>query len=166
MAPKFGFKNNQTDSILPFRLLNFGTYNLSLELNLPEYHPELKREGEKLLIKCAIRKKWLVLTPEEWVRQHFMNYMFTERGYSRNLTSVEHNLEYNGLKKRIDILTFDQEGKPKLMVECKAPHIPLDEKVIFQLSTYNSKFKLQELCITNGMVHHWFRWENGKYESF
>lgn len=134
-----------------------------MELNLPPYQPPMQRKGEKLLIQCLVRKKWLVLTPEEWVRQHFLNYLFSKKGCSRSLTAVEYGLEYNGLKKRIDILVFDSTGQPSLMIECKAPHIPLNKEVLFQLSTYNAAFQVAKLCITNGMQHHWFEWSGNQY---
>ena len=98
------------------------------------------------------------------MRQHFLNYLFTERNVSRNLTSVEYGLEYNGRKKRVDILVFDSQGKPSIMVECKAPHIPLNEKVVFQIATYNAQFLLPRLCITNGMQHLWFDLVDGEYK--
>ncbi|MFY0672692.1 MAG: type I restriction enzyme HsdR N-terminal domain-containing protein [Bacteroidia bacterium] len=135
-----------------------------MDLNLPEYEPELRQENEKYFVKCLVRKKWLVLTPEEWVRQHFLNYLFTKKGYSRARTAVEHGLNYNGLKKRIDILCFDALGKPELMVECKAPEIKLDQKVITQIAIYNSKFMVSHLCITNGLQHYWFELVDHKYQ--
>ena len=134
-----------------------------VNLNLPPYQPEIKQEAEKYFIKCLVRKKWLVLTPEEWVRQHFLNYLFTEKKQSRARTAVEHGLDYNGLKKRIDILCFNALGKPELMVECKAPEIKLDQKVITQIAVYNSKFMVKQLCITNGLQHYWFELKDGLY---
>ncbi|MBI1183227.1 restriction endonuclease subunit R [bacterium] len=136
-----------------------------LQLNLPPFEPELSRIDDKTKIKCLVRKKWLVLTPEEWVRQHFLNYLFTQQQVSRNRTAVEFGLEYNGLKKRIDILVFDTNGNPNIMVECKAPHIVLNAQVIRQIATYNSKFMVPELCVTNGMKHFWFGLQNGVYQQ-
>lgn len=134
-----------------------------MKLNLPEFSPELKNENDKLKIRCLVRKKWLVLTPEEWVRQHFLHFLFSEKGISRNLTAVEYGLEYNNLKKRIDIMVFDKLAKAQIMVECKAPYIELNHKVISQIATYNSRFMLPQLCITNGMKHYWFSLQNGQY---
>ena len=136
-----------------------------MELNLPQYQLELKNEADKRKIRCLVRRKWLVLTPEEWVRQHFLNFLFTQNLVKRSRTAVEYGLEYNGLKKRIDILALDENGKPNLMVECKAPHIALNTKVISQIAVYNSKFMVDKLCITNGLKHFWFALEGGKYKQ-
>lgn len=135
-----------------------------MELNLPHFDAELKQEEQTYYIKCLVRKKWLVLTPEEWVRQHFLNYLFTQQKVSKNLTAVEYGLQYNRRKKRIDILVFDTAGKPYLMVECKAPQIKLSQNVIFQIATYNAQFLLPELCITNGIDHRWFQLKDGAYQ--
>ena len=136
-----------------------------MELNLPQFQVELKNEDGKRKIRCLIRRRWLVLTPEEWVRQHFLNYLFSENLVKRVRTAVEYGLEYNGLKKRIDILAFDENGKPNLMVECKAPHIGLNTKVITQIAVYNSQFMVDKLCITNGLNHYWFKLEDGVYQQ-
>lgn len=136
----------------------------TLELNLPTFEVDIQQKGKRYFIKCLVRKKWLVLTPEEWVRQHFLNYLFTQKQVSKNLTSVEYGLDYNGRKKRIDILVFNKNAKPSIMVECKAPHIKLSDNVIFQIATYNAQFLLPQLCITNGMEHLWFQLIEGKYE--
>ncbi len=138
-------------------------FSRTVQLNLPQYQPEIKQSDNKYWIKCLVRKKWLVLTPEEWVRQHFLNYLFTQKEISRNRTAVEHGLEYNGLKKRIDILCFSTLGKPEMMVECKAPQIQLNQKVIGQIATYNSKLMVEQLCITNGIEHYWFQLQDGRY---
>ena len=137
-----------------------------MELNLPPFNIELKNKNGKRKVFCLIRKKWLVLTPEEWVRQHFLNYLFTNKMANRALTAVEYGLEYNALKKRIDILVFNNHGKPEIMIECKAPHIPLDEKVIRQIATYNSQFLVNKMCITNGLNHYWFALKDGRYHLF
>lgn len=136
-----------------------------MELNLPPFEAEVQQQGEQHLIKCLVRKKWLVLTPEEWVRQHFLNYLFTQCQVSKNLTAVEYGLQYNKRKKRIDILVFGANGKPWLMVECKAPHIKLSQDTIFQIATYNAQFLLPELCITNGVEHRWFQLKDGQYQE-
>lgn len=135
-----------------------------MELNLPNFEAEVQQKGNTFYIKCLVRRRWLVLTPEEWVRQHFLNFLFIRKNVSKNLTSVEYGLEYNKRRKRIDILVFNQQAKPSLMVECKAPHIKLSQNVIFQIATYNAQFLLPQLCITNGVQHLWFGLVDGKYE--
>ncbi|MGB0429650.1 MAG: type I restriction enzyme HsdR N-terminal domain-containing protein [Bacteroidia bacterium] len=134
-----------------------------MQLNLPQYKPQIHQSEGKHFIKCLVRKKWLVLTPEEWVRQHFLNYLFEKKNISKNRTAVEYGLSYNGLKKRIDILCFDKNGNPELMVECKAPQIELNQKVISQIATYNSKFMVKTLAISNGINHYWFNLKSSIY---
>lgn len=135
-----------------------------MELNLPKIEPELQKQGERFLLKCLVRKKWVVLTPEEWVRQHFINYLSFYKGYSLSRMAVERGLQYNGLQKRMDILVYDKSGNPELMVECKASHIILGKDTLFQISTYNSHFKVPKLCITNGLKHFWFEKQGEAYK--
>lgn len=95
----------------------------------------------------------MVLTPEEWVRQHFIHYLSSERGVSIARMAVEKQLDYHGLKKRTDLVVYGQEGSPVLLVECKAPHISLGDGVRNQIATYYSQIQVPYLCITNGVQH-------------
>lgn len=126
-----------------------------LKLNLPKFKPQLQKRDGKLLINCLVRNKFLVLTPEEWVRQHFVNYLLTEKKYALNSIAVEYLLTYNGLQKRADILVFKQ-GVPDLLVECKGSHIALNDEVIKQISAYQHSLQVPHLCLTNGLEHVWF----------
>lgn len=98
-----------------------------------------------------IRKKWLVLTPEEWVRQHVLNYLVTEKNYSASSISVEKELILNDIKKRYDIVVYNRELKPYIIIECKAPYIELDRLVVEQALRYNLTVKADLLMITNGV---------------
>ncbi|WP_317898324.1 type I restriction enzyme HsdR N-terminal domain-containing protein [Aurantibacillus circumpalustris] len=111
----------------------------------------LKKRGEQTLIFDFIRKKWLVLSPEEWVRQHVLNYLVTEKNYTASNISIEKELVLNGVKKRYDVVVYSRDLKPYLIIECKAPYIELDQLVIEQAQRYNLIVKAQLLMITNGV---------------
>ena len=106
------------------------------------------------------RKKLLVLTPEEWVRQHFVHFLIG-KGVPKGLLALERGLSYNKLQKRSDILVYDHDGQPNMLVECKAPQITLDQSVLSQALTYNQTIKAKYIAITNGMQHAYWLWENG-----
>ena len=124
------------------------------KLNLPERQHRLKREGEKNFIFDPFRKKFLVLTPEEWVRQNFALYLVDHLGYPSNLVSFEHPIVVNKLSKRGDIVVFNRKGSPVLMVECKAPTVKIDQKVFDQIATYNLRMNVPVLVVTNGLSHY------------
>ena len=124
------------------------------KLNLPEINPSLKKENGKVLIFDGIRKKYIVLTPEEWVRQHFIHYLITELKYPRSLFRIEGALSYNKLQKRSDILVFDRNGKPWMLIECKSPSIKLSQKAFNQVAIYNMTVGAKYLAVTNGLVHY------------
>jgi hypothetical protein len=123
------------------------------KLNLPAFDYKLKQEEGKVWIFDSVRKKFLVLTPEEWVRQHFINYLIHDLKYPRSLIKVEGGLSYNQLQKRSDIVIFDRDGKPWMLVECKTPTLKLSENTLRQASVYNTSLKAKYLTITNGLVH-------------
>jgi len=124
-----------------------------IHLNLPAFDYKLKKEAGKLWIFDVIRKKYVVLLPEEWVRQHFINYLITDRGYPRALVRIEGGLSYNQMSKRSDIVVFNREGKPWMIVECKSPDIPVTDAVLFQAATYNKTLQARYLVVTNGLLH-------------
>lgn len=133
-----------------------------LNLTLPKYEYLLKNVNEKLSIYDPIRKKYIVLTPEEWVRQHFINFLINYKNVPQSYISVENGLKYNFLSKRSDILVFNKELKPWLLIECKAPSIELNSDVLFQATTYNSKINSELIGITNGLAHQYWKNENNK----
>lgn len=124
------------------------------ELNLPPYQFNLIREDKKTKIFDAIRKRYLVLTPEEWVRQNFIEFLVQERNFPRGLIAVEKGLKLNGMQKRTDILVYSKTAKPLLMVECKAPEVKIEQKVFDQVARYNIHFQLPYLVVTNGLSHY------------
>jgi type I site-specific restriction-modification system R (restriction) subunit len=123
-------------------------------LNLPSYSFKLVRDGKKTKIFDAIRKAYIVLTPEEWVRQNLVEYLVQELNFPRNLIAIERGLSLNGLKKRTDILVYNKKGEPILMVECKAPSIKINQSVFDQIGRYNISFKLPYLVVSNGIDHY------------
>ena len=123
-------------------------------LNLPPYNHKLKKINDKLCIWDIIRKKNIVLTPEEWVRQHFVHHLINEHQYPKSLIKLESNLDYNKRLKRTDIQVFDRDGKPFMIVECKAPYIKLSQTVFTQAAQYNHVLQAQYLTISNGMIFH------------
>ncbi len=122
-------------------------------LSLPESELKLKKEGERVFVHCKARKKWIVLTPEEWVRQHFISYLVTELSYPPSLMAVEKEIKVHGLKKRFDICCSDQTGTLKLLVECKSADVELTEETFNQAARYNLTLKVSFLVITNGVTH-------------
>jgi predicted type IV restriction endonuclease len=123
-------------------------------LNLPSIDSKIKKEGGKLLIFDIIRKKYIVLTPEEWVRQHFIHFLISGKGYPRSLFKIESSLSFNKLQKRSDILVHDRQGKPWMLVECKSSSIKLSQKAFNQIAVYNMTVGAKYLAVTNGMVHY------------
>jgi hypothetical protein len=121
-------------------------------LNLPTFEYKLKKADGKVLIFDAIRRKFVVLTPEEWVRQHFVNYLIQHLQYPKSLIKIEGGLTFNQLQKRSDIVVFDRFGKPWMVIECKAPTLKLSEQTLHQAAGYNSKLKAMYLTVTNGMM--------------
>ncbi len=124
------------------------------KLNLPEPALSLKKEEGKVYIFDIIRKKYVVLTPEEWVRQHFIHFLINDLKYPRSLFRIEGALSYNRMQKRSDILVRNREGKPWMLVECKSPTIKLTQKAFNQIAVYNMTIGATYLAVTNGMVHY------------
>ncbi len=124
-------------------------------LNLPEFHPRIREHDGRRLIYDQFRKKYIVLTPEEWVRQNFLNYLLNHLGYPRSLMKVEFGVRsYPKLSRRADIMIYDRLANPFMLVECKAARVPLDQRVFEQLSRYNQGLKARHLVITNGLQHY------------
>lgn len=123
-------------------------------LNLPEYSFRIKEETEYHTIFDIIRRKYVKLTPEEWVRQNFIRYLINEGGYPQGLIGVEMVFPFNKIKKRVDILIHDRQCRPIMIVECKAPDVPINEKVFDQIVCYNMGIKVPYLIVTNGIDHY------------
>jgi len=130
-----------------------------LKLNFPNFEFKLKNRDNKTYIFDIIRKKFILLTPEEWVRQHVVSYLINH-GVSKNHIGVEKKIIVNKLTKRFDVVVFKRDGSVKLLVECKAPNIRIDQKVFDQTSIYNKNLNSEFMMITNGLVHYFFKVDN------
>ena len=122
-------------------------------LNLPTYSFKIKSSENKYFIFDIIRKKYMVLTPEEWVRQHFVHYLISAKNYPISLIAVEKKVTVNKLTKRTDILVFNAKGTPHIIVECKAPSIKITQDAFDQIARYNLKLEANYLIVTNGLTH-------------
>ena len=127
-----------------------------IQLNLPEYKFRIQNSEKGNQIFDSIRKKFVAHTPEEWVRQNFIQYLITEKRYPCSLIAVETGLKYNRLKKRSDITVYDKSGKIWMIIECKSPEIKLSQDTFNQAAIYNvsGKSKTKFLAITNGLKHY------------
>ena len=124
------------------------------KLNLPEFPAKLKQaDGGKVLIFDIIRKKYVQLTPEEWVRQNFIYYLVNFLDYPKSLIKVESGLRYNRLLKRSDILVFNRDVVPLLLVECKSSELKITQDVLDQAAVYNRSLNARYLLVTNGIQH-------------
>ena len=123
-------------------------------LNLPMAPLKLTRMEGKIYVHCQIRKKNLVLTPEEWVRQHVIHYLITEIQVPIGLLSSEAGIRVNKLDRRCDLLVYNLSKQVKILVECKAPEIPINQKVLHQIAQYNATIQANYLWLTNGLDHH------------
>ena len=124
------------------------------DLNLPAYNARIEKNGDEHRIFDSIRRKYILLTPEEWVRQHFINFMVIEKKYPAALMAVETGHKYNTLQNRSDILVYNKYGQPWMLVECKAPAVNLTEEVLHQALRYNLVLNVQYIVITNGLQHY------------
>ena len=124
------------------------------KLNLPTCTFNIKSNENKKFIFDIIRKKYFVLTPEEWVRQHFIHFLIHRKKYPISLIAVEKQLRINQQKKRTDILVFNTLGTPQIIVECKAPSIKITQKSFDQIARYNLKLNAKYLIVSNGLRHY------------
>ena len=123
-------------------------------LNLPTYSFKIKSEAQRKLIFDSIRKKYIVLTPEEWVRQNFIRYLIEEKGYPAALIAVEKKVDVNLLPQRSDIVLYNSNAKPVMIVECKAAKVKVSQDVFNQIARYNMKLRVPLLVVTNGLNHY------------
>ena len=135
------------------------------QLNFPSYKFRFKNSENKVAIFDEIRKKFIILTPEEWVRQHVVHYFLHEKKYPKSHINVEKLLKVNDLKKRYDIVIFNPDGSIRILVECKAPEIAIAQNTFDQIARYNLTLKAQFLMVTNGHNHYFCQmdFENEKY---
>lgn len=125
-----------------------------IELNLPPYPCKLKREKDKVLIFDDLRRRYVTLTPEEWVRQHFVAYLIGQKGFPRGLMGNEISLTLNKCNRRCDTVVYDRNGAPLCIVEYKAPHIEITQKTFDQIVRYNQVLQVNYLLVSNGLTHY------------
>ena len=123
-------------------------------LNFPLAQLDLSRKSGKVFVKCLIRRKEILLTPEEWVRQHIIAHLINDLNYPQTLIGVEKSIQYNSLTKRWDIVVFDSDFKPYLLVECKAPNIKLGTNTLQQALSYQHQLNCELIVISNGLETH------------
>lgn len=133
-----------------------------IHVEYPEPQFNIREEGDKRFIFDAIRKTWLLLTEEEWVRQNFVNYLINKLNYPIALIALEKEISLNNLRKRFDILVYDKAFQPWMMVECKGPGVPLNPAVLEQVLRYNISVPVEYLAITNGITTRAWRKAEGK----
>src|SRR4249920_3825470 len=121
-----------------------------IKINFPSYPFRTKIESDKEFIFDEVRKLWVRLSPEEWVRQNFLQYLIGEKKYPSSWVAVEREMKLGELSKRFDILVFDQDAKPYMMVECKSMQVDLTEKTLDQIVRYNLAMPVPILIVTNG----------------
>lgn len=138
------------------------------QLNLPKYNFRIKKQNEKLYIFDTQRKRYVTLTPEEWVRQRFIRFLIEQKGYPAALLAVEKQLEMNGMKKRCDAILYNNDAKPILIIEFKAPNIAITQNTFDQVAVYNAKLKVEFFIISNGIEHFCCKvnTETARYEFF
>ena len=134
-------------------------------LNLPTYEIKIAQRGNKQLIFDFLRRKYVALTPEEWVRQHFVHYLIEHKGYPAGLIGNEVELNVGEKKLRCDTILYNKVAQPQMIIEYKAPQIKLQQKTFDQISAYNLLLKVDYLIVSNGMQHICCRmdYENQKY---
>lgn len=136
-------------------MMNFAAMDLLLPLALPPYPFKLTDQSGQLFIFDEIRKKQILLTPEEWVRQHFVQYLIQVKGYPKSLIKLEGGVKLHGMQRRTDVVVFNPQGQKILMVECKAPNVTIDQKVFDQIARYNVTHKIKLLAVSNGLQHYY-----------
>ena len=121
-----------------------------IKIEYPLYQPKIKKEDNKEFIFDEVRKRWVVLTPEEWVRQNFLQYIISVKKYPATLIAVEKEIKLGDLKKRFDIVVYDKNSRPWMIIECKEMNVELSKQVLDQVLRYNIALQVPYLVITNG----------------
>lgn len=135
-------------------------------LNLPAYPLRMRNQGAKTEVFDELRRKFVRLTPEEWVRQHLIHYLRLEKGYPKSLMSVEMPVLLFGMQKRSDVVVFDPNGKPLVIIECKAPQVAINQQVLDQAAAYNLPLQSVYFLLSNGLSHIFCRidYQQKRYE--
>jgi len=124
------------------------------KLNLPSFPFKIKSDNGRKQIFDEIRKKYVALTPEEWVRQHLARYLITIKSYPAGLMAIETQVKYNRMNKRSDLVVYQQSGKPLLIAECKAPTVKITQDAFDQVARYNMALRVKYVVVTNGLKHY------------
>ena len=133
------------------------------KLNFPSVKLRASQRGERTLVWDDLRAEWLVLTPEEWVRRHLIAYLETGCGAARQRIVQEYPVAMNGAPQRADVVVVDDEARPLVLCECKAPEIPINLHVLAQAVRYNSVLGARYLVLTNGRSHYCYEFTDGQY---
>lgn len=131
-------------------------------LNLPQYSFRIQEKAGKKLIFDGFRRRWVALTPEEWVRQNFAKYLTEEKHYPASLVAIERSLRMNQRDFRTDIVLFSKSGNPLIVVECKAPEVKISQQVFDQIARYNLDLRVSYLIVTNGLSHYCCRFDQSE----
>ncbi len=131
-------------------------------LNLPQYSFRTKEMSGKMVIFDGFRHRWVVLTPEEWVRQNFARYLTEEKHFPASLVTIERSLRINQRDFRTDIVLFSKSGNPLVVVECKAPEVKISQQVFDQIARYNLDLRVSYLIVTNGLAHYCCRFDQSQ----
>ncbi len=131
-------------------------------LNLPQTSLNLSRKDGQIYVFCPIRKKKLVLTPEEWVRQHLIGYLVNEVGISIGKIASEFSLKYNNMSRRADLVVMNEEPKPHIIIECKRPTVAIDQSTFHQAAEYKHILSAKILVLSNGLDHYVLDLETGE----
>ncbi|MDX9847083.1 MAG: type I restriction enzyme HsdR N-terminal domain-containing protein [Tenuifilaceae bacterium] len=126
---------------------------MQLPINLPQYPIKTRQADGQLQVFDSLRKRYVALTPEEWVRQHFINYLTEYKGYPAGLISVELPVTINSMQQRADIVVFNRSGLPLMVVECKSPSVKITNETYAQAARYNLSLQAPLLVVTNGLNH-------------
>ena len=129
--------------------------DLLVPLQLPPYPFKITEQNGQLSLFDVIRKKNIIITPEEWVRQHFVQYLINQKNYPKTLIKLEGGHKLNGMAKRSDIVVYKPGGEKILLVECKAPSVPIDQKTFDQVARYNMVHQINIIAVTNGLQHYY-----------
>jgi len=128
-------------------------------LNLPSFEFKIKKENNNNLIFDEIRKKWLVLNPEEWVRQNFIRFIISKK-YPKSLINCEKSFYINNVLKRYDIVVYNNKGEVEILVECKSPSVKIRKEHFDQVMRYNTQLNSDIVIVTNGINHYYFKFNN------
>ena len=136
-----------------------------IKIAYPPYQHKIKKELDKELIFDEIRKQWMLLTPEEWVRQNFLQYLIQVKNYPASLIAVEKEIFLGDVKKRFDVVVYDKNTKPWMLIECKEMNVPLNNAVLSQVLRYNINLRVPYIVITNGSYCYAFINTNNKLQE-